>query len=117
LRHFQHTGLQSQIGKLLRYSEAVSGILTIFFVSVHGHTPRMATLSFGVCRIRRLVAEFDIVASTSDIVAAKQRARMGRFQYGLHPSSDLRLALNSSLVSLNGNLMVPAGRPPICCLG
>jgi hypothetical protein len=38
LRHFQHTGLQSQIGKLLRYSEAVSGILPIFFVSVHGHT-------------------------------------------------------------------------------
>jgi hypothetical protein len=38
LRHFQHTGLQSRIGKLLRHSEAISGVLAIFCVSVHGHT-------------------------------------------------------------------------------
>src|SRR6267142_2807887 len=46
LRHFQHIGLQSRIGKLLRHSQAVSSVLTILFVSVHGHTH--ATLSYCV---------------------------------------------------------------------
>jgi hypothetical protein len=30
-----------------------------------------------------------------------------------HRSSDLPLALNSSVISMNGNLMVPAGRIPL----
>jgi hypothetical protein len=77
LRHCQHSGLQPRIRKPLRRGEAVSGVLAIFFVSVHGHTH--ATLSFCANVASDdgwLESLFDIVSATSDMIAAKQRGRI-----------------------------------------